>query len=35
VRITVAATVPVFFPLLPGNGNISSSALFRMEPVTP
>jgi Flp pilus assembly protein TadG len=35
VRITVPAQVPVFFPLLPGNGNISSTALFRMEPVTP
>jgi Flp pilus assembly protein TadG len=33
LRITVQAQVPVFFPLLPGNGNISSTALFRMEPV--
>jgi Flp pilus assembly protein TadG len=35
LRITVVARVPVFFPALPGNGNISSTALFRMEPVTP
>jgi Flp pilus assembly protein TadG len=33
VRITVAAHVPVFFPVVPGNGDISSSAVFRMEPV--
>jgi hypothetical protein len=35
VRVTVAARMPVFFPWLPGNGNISSTALFRMEPVAP
>jgi Flp pilus assembly protein TadG len=35
LRIKVDAQVPVFFPALPGNGNISSTALFRMEPVTP
>jgi Flp pilus assembly protein TadG len=35
LRITVQAQVPIFFPLVPGNGNISSTALFRMEPVTP
>lgn len=34
LRITVQAQVPTFFPLLPGNGNLSSSAVFRMEPVT-
>jgi Flp pilus assembly protein TadG len=34
LRISVAARVPVFFPLIPGDGNISSTALFRMEPVT-
>jgi Flp pilus assembly protein TadG len=33
LRITVQATVPIFFPLVPGNGNISSTAVFRMEPV--
>src|SRR5215204_1684613 len=30
VRIDAAATVPIFFPWVPGNGNISSSARFRM-----
>jgi Flp pilus assembly protein TadG len=35
LRITVQAQVPVFFPLIPGNGAISSTAVFRMEPVTP
>lgn len=36
VRITAAAQVPIFFPFVPGNGNISTTALFRMEPaVTP
>jgi Flp pilus assembly protein TadG len=34
LRITVNAQVPIFFPFVPGNGNISSTALFRMEPVT-
>jgi Flp pilus assembly protein TadG len=33
VRIKVDARVPIFFPFVPGNGNISSTALFRMEPV--
>lgn len=35
LRITVAAQVPIFFPAIPGNGTITSTALFRMEPVTP
>jgi len=35
VRVTVEARMPVFFPLIPGNGNIASTALFRMEPVAP
>jgi len=35
LRITVEAQVPVFFPWIPGNGNLSSTAVFRMEPVTP
>jgi Flp pilus assembly protein TadG len=35
LRITVEAQVPVFFPFIPGNGHLSSTALFRMEPVTP
>jgi Flp pilus assembly protein TadG len=34
LRITLQAHVPVFFPGIPGDGNISSSALFRMEPMT-
>lgn len=33
LRITVTAKVPVFFPIIPGGGNISSTAVFRMEPV--
>lgn len=33
LRITVNAQVPVFFPVVPGGGAISSTALFRMEPV--
>jgi len=33
VRIRVDARVPIFFPFVPGNGNISSTALFRMEPI--
>ena len=32
VRIELAHTVPVFFPWIPGNGNLSTSAEFRMEP---
>lgn len=32
VNITVTATVPIFFPLVPGNGNLSTSTQFRMEP---
>lgn len=32
VTITIRHTVPVFFPLIPGNGQISSSTQFRMEP---
>lgn len=35
IRITVDARVPIFFPFVPGSGSISSSALFRMEPVNP
>ena len=26
---------PIFFPWLPGNGTVSSSAQYRVEPVTP
>ncbi|HEY3523904.1 MAG TPA: TadE family protein [Candidatus Limnocylindrales bacterium] len=32
VTITLHHQVPVFFPLLPGNGNLTTSAEFRMEP---
>jgi Flp pilus assembly protein TadG len=35
LRITVQAQVPIFFPFIPGNGAISSTAVFRMEPWTP
>jgi Flp pilus assembly protein TadG len=35
IRITVNAQVPIFFPFVPGNGAISSTALFRMEPSNP
>lgn len=35
LRITVNAQVPIFFPFVPGSGAISSTALFRMEPVNP
>jgi Flp pilus assembly protein TadG len=33
LRITVNAQVPIFFPVVPGGGAISSTALFRMEPI--
>ena len=33
LRIAVDAQVPIFFPFVPGNGAISSTALFRMEPL--
>jgi Flp pilus assembly protein TadG len=33
VHITITSTVPIFFPLVPGNGNISSETRFRMEPI--
>jgi len=32
VTIAITTKVPVFFPLVPGNGQISSSAQFRIEP---
>lgn len=35
IRITASAQVPIFFPFIPGNGAISSTALFRMEPAQP
>ena len=33
VTISITHKVPVFFPWLPGNGNISSTTQFRLEPV--
>jgi hypothetical protein len=35
VKITIRHSVPIFFPLVPGNGEISSSTQFRMEPTPP
>ena len=32
VTINLSIQVPVFFPFIPGNGNLSTSAQFRMEP---
>jgi Flp pilus assembly protein TadG len=32
VNITIDHTVPVFFPWIPGDGDLSSSTQFRMEP---
>ena len=32
VTITLSHTVPVFFPFIPGNGTLTTSAQFRMEP---
>jgi Flp pilus assembly protein TadG len=34
VRITLNHQVPVFFPFLPVSGNLTTSAEFRMEPVS-
>lgn len=34
VTITITHQVPIFFPFVPGNGNLSSSTQFRMEPVS-
>lgn len=34
VRITLAYQVPVFFPFLPVSNNLSTTAEFRMEPVS-
>jgi Flp pilus assembly protein TadG len=33
VTITLGHRVPVFFPWIPSNGDLSTSAQFRMEPV--
>jgi hypothetical protein len=32
VDITISHTVPIFFPFVPGNGQMSSATEFRMEP---
>jgi len=32
VTITITHQVPIFFPFVPGNGNLSTTAQFRMEP---
>jgi Flp pilus assembly protein TadG len=32
VTITLSHQVPIFFPFVPGNGNLTTSAQFRMEP---
>jgi Flp pilus assembly protein TadG len=32
VSITLTHQVPIFFPFVPGNGNLTTSAQFRMEP---
>ena len=32
VRITINHTVPIFFPFVPGNGQLASTTEFRMEP---
>lgn len=34
VTITLHHSVPIFFPWVPGNGNLTTSAQFRMEPVS-
>lgn len=34
VTVTITHRVPIFFPFVPGDGNLSSSTQFRMEPVS-
>jgi Flp pilus assembly protein TadG len=34
VTITINHQVPIFFPFIPGNGSLSSTTQFRMEPVS-
>jgi Flp pilus assembly protein TadG len=34
VTITISHQVPIFFPFVPGNGSLSSTTEFRMEPVS-
>jgi hypothetical protein len=33
VTVRIDHTIPIFFPLVPGNGALSTSAEFRMEPM--
>ena len=33
ISVTIDHQIPIFFPLVPGNGNVSTSAEFRMEPM--
>lgn len=35
VNVSASATVPLFFPWLPGNGTVTSTAKYRVEPVQP
>jgi hypothetical protein len=35
LTITGHLQVPIFFPFVPGNGTLTSTATFRLEPVTP
>jgi Flp pilus assembly protein TadG len=35
VTITIGHDVPLFFPFVPGNGHITASTQFRMEPEPP
>ena len=35
VTVSASGTVPLFFPWLPGNGTVTSSAQYRVEPVQP
>jgi hypothetical protein len=32
IKITLHHQVPIFFPFVPGNGSLTTSAQFRMEP---
>ena len=32
VSVVISHQVPIFFPFVPGNGSLSTSAQFRMEP---
>jgi Flp pilus assembly protein TadG len=34
VQITLHHQVPIFFPFVPGDGNLTTSTQFRMEPVS-